>query len=483
MTIEVRNPRTGEADYRFQPASPAAIAQAAQNLRARQGDWFALGVQARVETLAAWADAIEAVKTELIAALVADTGRLFLSQREVEGALANLRRWVRMAPGLLQTQERPSALIASLSYDNQYVPYPLAGFITPWNFPVTLSLIDAVPALAAGCAALVKPSEVTPRFVEPLRKSIDATPGLGEVLNFMLGDGETGAALIEQVDLICFTGSVATGRKVAAAAAGNFIPAFLELGGKDPVIVLGDADLPRATDAVLRGAIVNSGQVCLSIERVYVQTDIHDAFVDQLVAKAQAVEFNYPDIRRGELGPIILERQAKVIKAHLADAKARGARVHCGGEVETLGGGRWIKPTVLTGVTQEMDIMREETFGPILPVMAFADEDEAVALANDTNFGLSASVIGGDLTRVRAVAERVDAGGLSLNDCGLTSMTYEPEKTAFNHSGLGGSRMGPGSIYRFLRKKALIIQHGAPQPMTSFAEAAAGEGYGSAPVV
>ena len=476
MTIEVRNPRTGEADCRFEPASPAAIAQAARRLRERQGDWFARGVQARAETLAAWADAIEAVKTELIAALAADTGRLFLSQREVDGAVANIRRWARMAPGLLQTQERPSALIASLSYDNQYVPYPLAGFITPWNFPVTLSLIDAVPALAAGCAALVKPSEVTPRFVEPLRKSIDATPGLGEVLAFVLGDGATGAALVERVDLICFTGSVATGRKVAAAAAGNFIPAFLELGGKDPAIVLGDADLRQATDAVLRGAILNSGQVCLSIERVYVQADLHDAFVDQLVAKAQAVEFNYPDIRRGELGPLILERQAKVIEAQLADAKARGAQVHCGGKVETLGGGLWLKPTVLTGATQDMDIMREETFGPVLPVAAFADEDQAVALANDTDFGLSASVIGGDLARVRAVAERVHAGGLSLNDCGLTSMTYEPEKTAFNQSGLGGSRMGPGSIHRFLRKKALIIQHGAPLPMRSFAEAAADGG-------
>ena len=150
--------------------------------------------------------------------------------------------------------------------------------------------------------------------------------------------------------------------------------------------------------------------------------------------------------------------------------------MHCGGKVETLGGGLWLKPTVLTGATQDMDIMREETFGPVLPVAAFADEDQAVALANDTDFGLSASVIGGDLARVRGVAERVHAGGLSLNDCGLTSMTYEPEKTAFNQSGLGGSRMGPGSIHRFLRKKALIIQHGAPLPMRSFAEAAADGG-------
>ena len=474
MAVEVRNPRTGETDYRFEPASPAAIAEAARGLRKHQGDWFARGVQSRVKVLAAWADAIEADKAELIAALAADTGRLFLSQREVQGAVANIRRWAHMAPDLLKTEERPSALVASLSYDNQYVPHPLAGFITPWNFPITLSLIDAAPALAAGCTALIKPSEITPRFVEPLRKTIDAVPGLGEVLDFILGGGETGAALIDQVDLICFTGSLATGRKVAMAAAGNFIPAFLELGGKDPVIVLGDADLHRATDAVLRGGILNSGQVCLSIERVYVQDSMHNAFVDRLVAKAQAVTLNYPDIRRGEIGPLILESQAQLIEAQLADARARGALVHCGGEVENLGGGRWLRPTVLTGVTQDMRVMREETFGPILPVMAFADEDEAVALANDTDFGLSASVIGGDLGRVRSVAQRVNAGGLSLNDCGLTSMTYEPEKTAFNQSGLGGSRMGPSSIHRFLRKKALIVQHGAPQPMAHFAESVAG---------
>ena len=472
MTISVRNPRTGKVDYEFEPASKDQVSATAKRLRDNQAAWVALGFDGRANALIAWSNTIESHKDKIIDALAIDTGRYYLSKREVEGAIANIRRWAKNAPGLLKTQEKESELVASVSYDNQYVPYELAGFISPWNFPVTLSLIDAAPALAAGSTALIKPSEVTPRFAEYLLETIRATPEISGVIDIVLGDGAVGAALIDEVDLICFTGSIATGRKVASAAASNFIPAFLELGGKDPVIVLKDADVDKATDSVLRGALLNAGQVCLSIERIYVHSDIHDLFVDMLVRKAEELQLNTPDIHQGQVGPLIFDRQADVIAAHIADAKAKGAKILCGGEIEDHEGGKWVRPTVLIGVTHDMDIMRDETFGPMMPVMAFQSEDEAVMLANDTSFGLSASVIGGDVATARAVAERVNAGGLSINDCGLTFQTYEPEKTSFNLSGLGGSRMGPGSIYRFMRKKALIMQHGQPRRLQEFGEPA-----------
>ena len=481
--IEARNPRSGALDFRFKAADPDEIATIIGGLRAAQPGWAALPTSARAAVLERWADAIEAARRPIIEALAADTGRWMLSEREVDGAAKNLRRWARMAPEILgerlETEAKPSVLIETVRYQNQFVPYPVAGFISPWNFPVTLSLIDAVPALMAGCAVIIKPSEVTSRFVAPLLETLKDVPELAEVVRFVLGDGATGAALIDAVDLICFTGSVSTGRKVAEAAARRFIPAFLELGGKDPVIVMASADIERATDAVLRGSVLNAGQVCLSIERVYVDRAIHDVFVARLVEKARAVTLNVQDIHEGDIGPMIFAHQADVVSAHLADAVARGARIECGGEM-VRAGGVWCPPTVLTGVTHDMAIMREESFGPLLPVMAFDSLDEAVRLANDTSFGLSGSVIAGSLEEALPVASRINAGGISVNDCGLTYMTYEPEKTSFGMSGLGGSRMGPASVHRFLRKKALIMQTGAPQPIDAFSEAHAGWQRGEA---
>lgn len=468
--MKARNPRTGIEDFSFDAATPADVAAEAARLRASQPVWAALTPTARAGYLLRWADAIEADAYAIGEALAVDTGRRYLAHREVAGVIGNIRRWANMAPEKLEMAAmQPSQLVPGLRYGNQLVPYALCGFISPWNFPITLSLIDAVPALAAGCAVLIKPSEVTPRFVAPLAATLAAVPELQAVAGFILGDGATGQALVDQVDLICFTGSVPTGRKVAEQAARRFIPASLELGGKDPVIVTADADLDRATDAVLRGSILNSGQVCLSIERIYVEQSAHDAFLDLLVRKASAVQLNRDSIDAGQVGPLIFQPQADIIEAQIADAVAKGAKVETGGEL-LRDGGIWCPPTVLSGVTHEMAVMREESFGPILPVMAWSSVDEAVALANDTSFGLSGSVIAGTEEQALAIAARIDAGGISINDCGLTFMTYEPEKNSFGFSGMGGSRMGPASINRFLRRKALILQTNPPTSIDAFGE-------------
>lgn len=470
MTLSVRNPRTGAHDHQIIPPGGEALDALATRLRAAQAPWADLSIEARMARLSRWADALEADLDAVAAALEVDTGRRRVARLEVQGAIASIRGWAVSAPLLapkadwLEGRSNPQ-----LKHSGQYLPYPLVGVISPWNFPLTLSLIDAIPALAAGCAVIVKPSEVTPRFVEPLQKTI-AAAGLDDLLAFTPGAGETGQAVIERADLVCFTGSVPTGRKVAAAAAARLIPAFLELGGKDPLIVTRSADLDLAVTAALRGSVLSTGQACQSIERIYVDARVHDAFLKKLVAAADAVRLNWPDIAQGELGPLIFERQADIIDAQIRDAKAKGARVHTGGVIETHGGGRWIRPTVISGVDHTMSVMMQETFGPVLPVMAFSDLDEAVRLANDTEYGLSAAVFAGDLEEAEAIARRLEAGAVSLNDAALTALFYEAEKQSFKASGLGPSRMGAAGLTRFYRRKALIANTGAPLPLAAYRE-------------
>jgi acyl-CoA reductase-like NAD-dependent aldehyde dehydrogenase len=310
--------------------------------------------------------------------------------------------------------------------------------------------------------------------MRPLAEATRSVPELAAVLEFVEGDGATGAAMIEHVDFVCFTGSVATGRKVAEAAARAFIPASLELGGKDPMIILASADPAKAAAIALRASVLNSGQACQSIERVYVARDIAEPFLAALVDAARAVRLNFPDIGSGELGPFIFERQGEIVAAQLADARARGARVLAGGEVERLGGGLYLKPTVLTGVTPDMAVMKEETFGPVIPVTLFDSVEEALELANGSIFGLSAAVIAGSVEEAERVGERLDAGAVSINDGSLTSSIWEAEKSSFKQSGLGPSRMGDSGLLRFFRRQALIRQTGEAAPLAAFSEEALG---------
>ncbi|HVL80549.1 MAG TPA: aldehyde dehydrogenase family protein [Actinomycetota bacterium] len=451
-TIDVVNPRTGRVDHRIAATDPEVLGTLAGEIREEQRQWEASGLDARTGTLLEWADTVHAARAALVEALVADTGRLAESHMEVDAVVGSLRRWAAGAADALGSPERRAASVPGVAVEQAVRPYPLVGVISPWNFPLLLSTIDAIPALVAGCAVIVKPSEIAPRFVEPLRETVpDALP-----LALVTGDSETGAALVETVDAICFTGSVATGRKVAEQAARRFIPAFCELGGKDPAVVLSSADLDRATSAVLWGATANAGQSCQSIERVYVAADVFEEFVDRLVAKAAAVQLAVPEPTSGQIGPIIAPRQVAVIEDHLRDAVDKGARVLSGGEVERVDGGAYVRPTVLTEVDHSMRVMTEETFGPLVPVMAFGSPDEAVRLANDTHYGLSAAVFGAEDEAVQ-LASRLEAGAVSINDASLTALVHDGEKNSFKMSGLGGSRMGAASIRRFVRRQALLV--------------------------
>lgn len=465
--MKVRNPRTGEADYTIAPLDTAAVAAAVTRLRALQPAWAALSPEERGAALHAVADAIARHADAIALALTVDTGRAKVSRIEVDGAIRLFRRWADLAPAVISRAAGASRESATpgIVISTRLVPYPLVGVISPWNFPLTLALIDAVSALAAGCAVIVKPSEITPRFIAPL---LAALAEAAVPLMVIEGDGATGAALVEHVDYIAFTGSVATGRKVALAAATAFIPASLELGGKDPLIVLSTADPVQAAGIALRSSVVNTGQACQSIERVLVDRRIAAPFIAALIAAADAVRLNYPDINQGDIGPFIFAPQAGIVAAQIADAVARGARILSGGTVETLGGGRYLRPTILVDVLENATLLTEETFGPVIPVTLFDTVDEAVAIANAGPFGLSAAVIGGD--DAAAVAHRLDAGAVSINDASLTAMVWDAEKSSFGASGLGPSRMGEAGLTRFFRRVALLRQTATALPLAAYAE-------------
>lgn len=464
-TIPVRNPRTGAVDFDLKVTPPDEVAAKATRLRENQQAWAARPLPERIGIMRRWLGEVAKRANDIAEADAVDTGGCHTSYIQGFITMGNIGGWAEDAEAALARAlyDGPSKAMPSVEIRSQLVPYPLVGIISPWNAPMMLALLDAVPALFAGAAVLLKPSEVTPRFITPLFETVAAVPELAAVFDYVMGDGRTGQDVISQADLVCFTGSVPTGRKVAIACAERLIPCFLELGGKDPAIVTANADLERAATAVLRGAVHAAGQVCFSVERIYVDAAIHDRFVDLLVKKAAEVRLNSGDPRAGHIHPFTFAPQAPIVASHIADAVAKGATVLSGGKVEEINGGLYMRPTVITGVTHDMIIMRDETFGPILPVMRFETVDEAVALANDTAFGLTASVIAGSEEEALPIARRVNAGAVFIQD---TFLTFAKNRTmgthSFGYSGLGGSRTGPESILRFVRRKALMTQHGEP---------------------
>lgn len=462
--MQIRNPRSGKYDFTLTEMNRAEVQQLATTLRQAQDGWWRLGLAGRIEELRCFAEQLQLHKAALQHAVAEDTGRWEESGLEVDVCVNNIRRWCHEAPELLAVAKPRSADIPFLQIQPDYLPFQLVGVISPWNFPLLLSLVDAIPALLAGSAVLIKPSEVTSRFVAPLQQALQAVPTLQAVLGLVTGAGPTGQVLIEQVDTLCFTGSVATGKRVAQLCANLFIPAFLELGGKDAAIVCADADLEAASSALCWGSMVNAGQSCMSIERIIVHEQVADQFIRLLVSKVQQLQHNYPDIQQGQVGPVISEKQLAVIQQQLDDARQKGARFLCGGELVELGGGSYCQPTVVDGVTPDMLLVTEETFAAIVVIQRAESDAAAVAMANNSRYGLSAAVFSKDLPKAKAIAAQLHAGGISINDACLTGFVHEAEKQSFRSSGMGGSRMGAESIRRFIRKKSFIINTGVASP-------------------
>ena len=468
-TIQVRNPRTGENDYSFESTSSDEISNIVAELKQNQPSWASKSVDERADVLDQWAKMV-AESDELLEALIADTGRYFICTGEVAQLTKMVPGWRALGNRVFSEQEPLQSTVPSVTYTHQYKAFEVVGIIGPWNFPFLITLIDLIPALMAGSTVIVKPSEITPRFIKPIQDIIEKIPELHKVCRFVQGGGQTGQDLIENVDALCFTGSVKTGKLVYESGARNFIPVYAELGGKDPVIITEHADPIDSARIVLRASVQATGQACQSIERVYVHKSIAEKFTESLAQQASEVTLNYPDVRQGHIGPLIFDKQADIIADHLQDATEKGATILTGGEIEDHGGGKWVKPTVIKDVDHSMKVMTEETFGPVIPVMAYEEIENAIDLANDTIYGLSAAVLAGSHEEAADIAKQIDAGAVTLQDCGATTYVFDGEKNWFKLSGIGASRMGEMGMLRFFRKKVLYAQHGETHGINAMGE-------------
>ena len=311
----------------------------------------------------------------------------------------------------------PQAFLKTKRSAFVYEPLGVIGIISPWNYPFSIPATETLAALVAGNAVVLKPSELTPLVALELASLLHRAGVPEDVFQVVVGAGPAGAALVHSpIDKLVFTGSVGTGKRIAAVAAERSLPVVLELGGKDPMLVLDDADIDVASSAAVWGAFVNAGQACLSVERCYVHRSLYESFARACAGKTTQLRVGNGMHPHTDVGPMIQERQVRIVESHVEDAKARGARVLAGGMRLPELGVNFYAPTVLADVTQDMRIMREETFGPVLPVMACADDDEAVRLANDSEYGLAASVWTRDRKRGELLARRIHAGTVMVND-------------------------------------------------------------------
>ena len=456
--MKIKNPRTGQYYYEIFPPSAKELKAKSELMREAQISWAEAGIEHRISALMAWKVVVEEYKDELIDALCMDTGRKWESVLEVASVATFIDSWTNISRETFSITDRKKSSIPFIEIEQGHEPYSIVGVISPWNFPLLLTLIDTIPALMAGCAVIVKPSEITPRFIEVIQKTINQVPDLLGILNYIEGGAETGAELCKLTDIICFTGSTETGKKVYQAAADNFIPVFLELSGKDAVIVTETADIERATSAILWGSVYNAGQSCLSIERIYVHRNVYHQFLSRLVAKANLLHLAHPMIDSGQIGPIISEKQVAIIDDQLEDAFKKGAVLKAGSrKCEELNGGYYCRPTILTNVTHNMKVMTDETLGPILPVMTYTTVDESIKFANGTQYGLSGAVFAGTEDEALKIARQMKCGVVSINDAALNAIMYEGEKNPFKMSGIGGARMGVLAIKKFIKQKSYLI--------------------------
>jgi acyl-CoA reductase-like NAD-dependent aldehyde dehydrogenase len=457
--IVVKCPATGEVVGGVAVTGAAEVEAVAARLRAAQPAWHAVGVEGRAEWLAKWRDWILDHTDELLSMVQRETGKSWGDTAGSETLLPQLiNYWTDNAAEFLADENvRPvGAANAAKKLTVAYEPYQLVGVITPWNGPLSVPMMDIAPALMAGCAVLSKPSEFTPLCWQLMIAGWREI-GAPDVLDAVYGYGETGSAVIDLVDFVMFTGSVNTGRRVAVAAAQRLIPCSLELGGKDAMIVCADADIDRAVDGALWGGYFNSGQICISVERVYVEAPVYDEFVQKLVAGTKQLRqgFDTQHDYSVDLGAMANEQQLKIVARHVDDAVSKGAKVLVGGEADTTRG-LFYRPTVLVDVDHGMDCMREETFGPTLPVMKVGDVDEAIQLANDSRFGLAGSVFTRDKDKAMAVAKRMNTGTVNINNV-LMGVAQTPVPMAgWGESGLGSRQGGAAGIRKYCRTKSIV---------------------------
>ncbi len=438
--LRLTNPATLETVCEIEVQTAEEVQAAVNRARKAQPAWAALSLKERGRYMMRALEILARRQDEFVDVVLRETPkpRTQAILMDVFAACDSLHYYARMTAKLLRPERK--RLHGMLSFTKQlyivYQPLGVVGVISPWNLPFFLSINPTIQALMAGNAVLLKPSEAA-HLSGKLVGDLFEAAGLPEgVLTVLQGDGSTGAALIEAgVDKISFTGSVATGRRVASACAERLIPCTLELGGKDPMIVCADAHLDRAAHGALAGAFLNAGQACVGTERVYVVESVADEFTSKVIEGTSKLRQEADG--EFEVGAIYWAPQMEIIEEHVADAISKGARVEIGGRRNPNLKGLYYEPTVLTNVTHDMLIMREETFGPILPIMRVRDEEEAIRMANDTTFGLAANVWTRDKRKGYAVAKRIHSGSVCVNDMAITYGAPEAPFGGRKSSGIG----------------------------------------------
>ena len=415
------NPATGEVLREFECAGEDEVGGVVARARAAQAAWAELGLRRRIAILREFQAKLHAKKSEIAAAITREAGKPLVEAlvTEVLVVLDAARFLIDNAWGLLRDEPVPHGNLVTKLKSGWLVrePHGVIGIISPWNYPFSIPATETLAALVAGNVVVLKPSELTPLVALELASLLHAAGVPEDVFQVVVGEGAAGAALLRSpIDKLVFTGSVGTGKRIAVAAAERLLPVVLELGGKDPMLVLDDADVEVASSAAVWGAFVNAGQACLSVERCYVHRSLYEAFAKACAEKTMQLRVGNGMDSHIDVGPMIRERQVRIVESHVEDAKACGARVLAGGTRLPELGVNFYAPTVLADVNHDMRIMREETFGPVLPMMAFEDDDEAVRLANDSEYGLAASVWTRDSRRGEKLARRIHAGTVMVND-------------------------------------------------------------------
>jgi succinate-semialdehyde dehydrogenase/glutarate-semialdehyde dehydrogenase len=442
-SLESFNPATGELIGSVETAEPDEVAATVAAVARVQPFWGELTLADRGRYLERTAEILAGDLEEVARLLTAEQGKPITESHTMEVVpTIDALRWIAAeGPQILAEQQvkMGGGLFFGKKAKLAFEPLGVVAVIAPWNYPWSIPFGEIAIALMAGNGVVLKPSELTPLLGERIRVAFEKAGVPEGLVSVVQGDGEVGRAVVESdVAKVFFTGSVATGYSVGAACAARMKGAVLELGGKDPAIVCADADLDNAIDGIAWGGFANAGQTCSGIERIYVVADVAERFLAGLGAAAERLAVGDPQSWDTEIGPMVSPEQAAIVTGLVDDAIAAGAERVCGGPVEVAGSpGSHIAPTVLTGVTHEMRIMREEIFGPVLPVVVVEDEEEALRLANDSDFGLGASIWTRDRAKGERMARRVRSGMVWINDHAYTHAAVQCAWGGIKDSGLG----------------------------------------------